>query len=223
MKTAIMAIAIGTLAGPMIGAPDTLTPPGDSVTPISRVWITGSSTVRPFSCRASGVSGTVDLQANATRGLVLSGQNVSNAPSIRIPIAQLDCGVSAMNRHLRETLRADAYDAIEFHVDSYDVHFGPRLTARIAGRLRVAGMQRAVVANASIDADTLGNLHVRGTHAVRMTDFDVEPPRRFAGLLRVRDSIVVHFDIVPASGGGAIDITQRASHDNPGGEYGPDL
>jgi hypothetical protein len=56
-----------------------------------------------------------------------------------------------------------------------------------------------------------------------MTDFGVQPPRRFAGLLRVRDQIVVHFDIVPDRGGGAVDIAERTSHDTVGGSHAPGL
>ena len=40
-------------------------------------------------------------------------------------------------------------------------------------------------------------MHVRGSYVIRMTDFGVRPPRRFGGLLRVRDQITVHFDVVP--------------------------
>jgi hypothetical protein len=37
--------------------------------------------------------------------------------------------------------------------------------------------------------------HVRGTHDVRVTDYGVRPPRRFLGLLRVREQVTVHFDV----------------------------
>jgi hypothetical protein len=65
--------------------------------------------------------------------------------------------------------------------------------------VRIAGTERAIVATATVEADTSGTLHVRGAHVVRMTDFGLRPPRRFGGLLRVRDAITVHFDIVPAA------------------------
>jgi polyisoprenoid-binding protein YceI len=220
MKTAILAIVFGTLAGPAGNrGPDALASPRDPMKPDIRVWLTGSSNLRGFTCRATDVSGTIDLQAHATRRSILSGENTSNAPSLRIPVALLDCGVTTMNRHLREALRADVYETIEFHLDSYDVRSGARPTARIAGRLRIAGAERAIVAAASIEADTLGDLHVRGTHGLRMSEFGVQPPRRFGGLLRVRDDIVVHFDIVPAPGGG--DVVTVTSHDIAGGSNGP--
>lgn len=226
MHITILAIALGSLAAPLGGAGTSALarPVGDPVTPESRIWITGSSNVSGFSCQAKGVTGTVDLRANVTRGSVLSGQNVSDAPSLRVPVSGLDCGPEARNREMRHALRADAYEAIEFHLDSYDVYpAGPRRTARIAGRLRIAGAERAIVVTAAAEADTLGRLHVRGAHAVRMTDFGVQPPRRFAGLLQVHDQIVVHFDIVPGWGGGAVDIVERTSHDTVGGSHAPGL
>jgi hypothetical protein len=47
-------------------------------------------------------------------------------------------------------------------------------------------------------------MHVWGTYVVRLQEFGVEPPRRFGGLLRVRDRVTVHFDVVPEPEGGAI-------------------
>jgi polyisoprenoid-binding protein YceI len=226
MNSAILAFVLGSLAAPLGGAGTSVFAAGatDPVTPASRVWITGSSNVSRFSCEAAGVTGTVDLRANPTRGSVLSGQNVSDAPSLRIPVSRLDCGPEARNREMRRALRAGAYDAIEFHLDSYDVYpAGSGHTVRVAGRLRIAGVERAVVVTATAEADTLGRLHVRGTSPVRMTEHGVEPPRRFAGLLRVRDEVVVHFDIVPDCGGGAIDLVERTSHDTVGGNHVPRL
>ena len=225
MKTAVLAIAVGGLIAPADAAGPTALARsfGDPVNE-GRIWITGSSNVSRFTCQASGVSGTVDLKANPTRRSLFSGENVSNAPSLRIPVAQLDCGSASMNRDLREALRAGAHEAIEFHLDSYDiVPAAVGLTARIAGRLRIAGAERVIVATAAVQPDSLGRMHVRGTHAVRMTDFGLEPPHRFAGLVRVRDEIVVHFDIVPDRGRGAVDIVQRTPHVNVGGSHASEL
>jgi len=42
-------------------------------------------------------------------------------------------------------------------------------------------------------------------HRIGITDFGVAPPRRFAGLLRVRDRVTVHFDVALDQGGDVID------------------
>jgi hypothetical protein len=232
MRITILATAFWTVAIPAGGA-GRFARAGAAdgpLAPESRVWITGSSNFRLFDCSATGLSGSVELRANPTRRPVLSGENVSDAPSLRIPVAQLDCGISAMNHGLRQTLRADAYESVEFHLDSYDVQItGVESPVRMAGRLRIAGTERPVVLSATVGQDTLGNMRVRGTYVVRMTHFGLEPPRRLRGLLRVQDQIVVHFDIVPGDCAGPMDIVQRppgwpaASHATAGGTHASDL
>ena len=130
-----------------------------------------------------------------------------------------------INHDLRETLRAFAHERIEFHLDSYDVHISAATpTARLTGRLRVAGTERPLMITATVDCDTLGNMRMRGTHILRMTDFAVVPPRQFGGLLRVHDHITVHFDILPGASAGVADVAHRTLGEPgvpyyPGGRY----
>jgi hypothetical protein len=82
--------------------------------------------------------------------------------------------------------------------------------ARIAGTVTIAGVQRLVSTTATVRADTLGTLHVSGSYDIRPSDFGVAPPRRFAGLLRVRDRATVHFDVaLDQDGDGVNPITCR--------------
>ena len=174
--------------------------PDDPAPAEARLWITGSSNIRRFTCRADGVSGHVALRADASSGVTLSGKNTSSAPSLVIPLSQLDCGIGRMNRHLREAMRAAEYPNVNFRLDRYDASVGDDMpTVHVVGRVAVAGVERPVVLDARLTADSLGVLHVQGVHVVRMTDFGIAPPRRFGGLLKVRDQIAVHFDVVPAT------------------------
>lgn len=190
------AFAIASIVG---GSHDLLAgDPGTPIGPTSRVWITGASNIRQFTCRARQVDGTLSLRGIATRGPRLSGQNVATEPSLSVAVAHLECNNAAMTRHLRETLGATAHPVITFRLSTYDLDLThPTPVARIMGEVTVAGVTRAAVLDADVVADSLGYLRVRGTHVVRMSEFGLQPPRRFGGLLRVRDDIAVHFDIVP--------------------------
>lgn len=180
--------------------------PGTPIGPTSRVWITGASTIRRFTCEARQLDGTLSLHGIATRGRVLSGHNVTSEPSLAVAVEQLECGDTAMNRDLRKTMRSAAHPVITFHLATYSVDLtGAAPIARIAGEVTIAGVTRPVVITAAVAADSSGVLRVRGTHVLRMTDFGLEPPRRFGGLLRVRDRITVHFDIAPGTDWGAAD------------------
>lgn len=212
MRSAILAATFWAITGNGDGRVARPPESDGPVQPKGRLWITGASNIRPFTCHARTFSGTVKLRANATRRPLLSGENVSNAVSISVRVAELDCGNWKINHDLRKVLRASAHERIEFHLDSYDVQVNaPTPTARIAGRLRITGTERPVVVAATVECDTLGSMHVRGTHVVRMTAFGVEPPRRFGGLLRVRDSLAIHFDIVPSPIAGAADVIPRTA------------
>lgn len=171
----------------------------DSVTaPGSRIWITGSSNIRRFTCRARDVSGTIDLRARETRGGIIGGHNLAASPSLLIAISDVDCGIDAMNQHLRETLRGERFPTIVFRLATYEVDLSARTAiARLTGSTTIHGVTRPVETMAAVRADSLGDVHVIGTYVVRMSDFGVRAPRRFGGLLRVKDRVTVHFDVTP--------------------------
>jgi YceI-like protein len=204
----LAALAFG-LSAPL-GTAWALTPPRP-IRPESRVWVTGASNIRRFTCNARELSGALDLQGLTTRGDVLLGDNDLGTPSLIVTVAKLDCGIGIMNRHLHEALQGARQPTIEFRLTTYEVDLtAPVPVARIAGVVTIAGVQRTVAATATVHADTLGAIHVRGSYDVRPTDFGVVPPRRFAGLLRVRDRATVHFDVGLDQAGDAInDITCR--------------
>ena len=209
-----IALAVGAVTGAGHGQP--ASDPGAPIDPTSRVWITGASNIRRFTCRARQIDGTLSLHGVATSGPLLSGVNAASEPSLRVAVDLLECGPGTMNDHVRDILGASEHPVIAFRLTSYDVDLtGDAPVARITGEVSVAGVTRPVATSAALLTDSLGRLHVRGTHVVRMSEFGLEPPRRFGGLLRVRDRITVHFDVVPGHDGGATDVIHCATHGPP--------
>ena len=176
------------------------------IRPESRLWVTGASNIRHFTCTAREISGAIDLHGVPTRSQVLAGDNAVATPSLSVVVDKLDCGIGIMNRHLHEALRGARQPAIEFRLTTYGVDLtAPVPVARIAGVVTIAGVQRTIATTATVYADTLGRLHVSGSYDLRPTDFGVVPPRRFAGLLRVRDRATVHFDVALDQDGDIVD------------------
>ena len=167
-------------------------------TPSSRVWITGASNIRRFTCRAQNVTGAIDLRARAARDSTIGGDNLATSPSVLVAVTTVDCGIDRMNQHLRETLDSERFPTIEFRLATYEVDFSARTAiARLIGSTTIHGVTRPVETVAQVRADSLGAVRVIGTYAVRMSDFGVQAPRRFGGLLRVNDRVLVHFDVTP--------------------------
>src|SRR6476620_8455721 len=166
------------------------------IRPESRIWFTGASNIRHFTCKAGRLSGNFQLRGEATGREVLVGRNASTQASLVVTVDRLDCGIGIMNRHLHEALAGARHPTIEFRLTTSEVDLrAPLPIARIAGQVTIAGVQRPVVATAGIHVDSFGTLYLRGEYVIHPTDFAVVPPRRFGGLLRVRDGVTVHFDV----------------------------
>lgn len=173
---------------------------GEGWTPIgaeSRVWFTGASNIRRFTCRARSIEGGYRADTTEPDALLPRGDSAS-AAVLTIGAARLGCGPGAMNRHLREALKADANPEIELRLAGWDARPEPDGTTavRLRGRLRIAGVEREVALDAVAARDTLGRVHLTGAQPLRVTDYGVVPPRRFLGALRVRDTVTVHWDVV---------------------------
>ena len=188
----------------VLGASSALGAQADSVRlgDASRVWFTGSSNLRRFTCRARSVDGTVVLATAKSGDAVTVGGRAVDGASIDIPAARLGCGPRAMNPHLRSALGAKRHPTITFRLDGVRADSGDASAVTLSGRLTIAGRERPVHVRASVVRDPAGALHVTGTHALDVREFGVVPPRRFLGLLRVHSEAVVHFNVVVPQPGG---------------------
>jgi polyisoprenoid-binding protein YceI len=124
------------------------------------------------------------------------GLTAVRSAALQVPVRSIDCGIGMQNRHLFETLSASTNPAIFFVLGSYSVErSGKDPRVRILGTLRIAGVERNVVLYGTVFRDGVGEWILRGERPINVRDFGVKPPRRFLGLLRVRDEITVHFEV----------------------------
>lgn len=180
-----------------------------------RVWFTGESNIRRFTCRTDSARVALALPAGATVDAILAGDTSAVAATLALPVATLDCGIGTQSKHLHEALKAAAAPTIEFRLAGYRLadyrlgRGGIDTPVELRGTLRVAGAERPVTLAGMLHRDSSGALRLRGEQHLRPTDFGVTPPRRFAGLLRVRDEVTVRFDVgVRAPGVATADATR---------------
>lgn len=167
------------------------------IQPDSRVWVEGGSTVRGWSCAAAQVAGSVTSGPTAT-ALTLDelGSAVASV-ELRIPVAGLDCGNGTMDGHLRKALKGSEHETIVFRMQSYSSNapVDGASTLELRGTLAIAGAEQPVVIKAAATRESDGTLRVQGNHPIRMTQWGVKPPSLMLGTMKVRDDVVVHFDM----------------------------
>lgn len=153
----------------------------------SKVWVSGTSTVRSWRCESTQVTGQADAagteltQVGSARG------------EISIPVSTLDCRNGTMNGHMRTALKASQNPTLRFRATSVAVN--SEGAVRMTGPLTIAGQTREVTINGTAAREN-GRLRVTGTRQLTMTDFGVTPPRLMAGTMRVHAPVTVGFDVV---------------------------
>ena len=167
--------------------------------PDSRFWIQGDATVRDFTCVATGVEGTAVLP-DARDSISAEGSSQTKVV-VRVPIRSIDCGNSRMTSDLQETLKMEDHSKIRFEL----VHatMGGRTDTSAhwrrvdaLGPLTVAGTKRLTKLNAAARALDDAHFRLRGCLPIRMTYFNIDPPSKALGLIKVKNRVEVQYDLL---------------------------
>ena len=178
------------ISGPLSAAPSHLVVRGDS-----RLWIEGSSNVREWSCEATALDASVDLDVARDEGDGISGLR---RVQVSVPVNALTCGRGQMDRIMYKALRADADPSCRYIVGSFDVvstDSDGDYSLRTLGSLRVAGRRNAVQLDVDVEQLPDGTLRAQGSLPILMTDYGITPPTALLGLVRTGNRIVVKFDL----------------------------
>ena len=166
------------------------------VAPESRMWIEGRSNVKGFSCTTEAVEGFGVVSSTNTA----ADKDTRPRVVVTAAVGQFDCGRQGMTKDLQKALKASEYPEIRYELDSVVVSTvepgETRYTVSAHGRLSLAGQERPTRVVALAELTSGAGYRVTGNLPLLMTDFGVKPPRKALGLIRVRDRIVVYFDIV---------------------------
>jgi polyisoprenoid-binding protein YceI len=164
--------------------------------PSSRLWISGTSTVRSFECSATAFEANVESTPDATAA-VLAGEKAVTAVEIRVPTERLDCRNGTMNEHMAKALKAKANPTIVFKLASYDLaKQSDAVRVTLNGTLAMGGVEKPISVTVNATEGPEGALHVVGTHELRMKEWGLKPPSLMLGTMKVDELIKVGFDLV---------------------------
>jgi hypothetical protein len=171
--------------------------------PESKIWLTGNSTIHPFTCTAGSFHIAATLQPIPPATVIdqtpagWSHHIRVSALSVVIPVKSLASGDSLMDLNIFKSLQASRYPTIRFDLQKATLHeiANGQAEAGLSGKLSIAAAKRAttVLANGQMIG---GNLHVWGQTNISMAEYGVSPPALLFGAVKVDDAIVVHFDLL---------------------------
>ena len=183
------------------------------------VWFTGASNIRHFACGSKTVTVLTTAAPEEFERTKADGIPAVRGAALTVPVLSIDCGLARMNDDLVETLGGDRKSTINFRLWNYVVmHRGLPGTVRMNGLLRIAGKEQMMLVYGSVVREETGYLRLRGERIIDVRDFGIKPPRRFFGLLHVRNEITVHFDVGVRPLMDPAGILVTASHDSGSGQ-----
>ena len=167
--------------------------------PQSRIWVEGTSTIKPFECTVPSFTINVKAAGSAAGAVtaVLSGEKGVRTVELSVPAAKIECGNGTMNEHMRTALKADENPTIKFSLASYDVAktgAGSRGTMR--GSLNLGGAEHPIDIVATATDAGNGAMRIAGGYQVALSAFDLKRPSLMFGRIKVGDEVQVKFDFV---------------------------
>lgn len=166
--------------------------------PGSSLTIRGSTTIgAAWHCSARDIEARVAVApaSDSTRPDIPEIRGVV----IHVPVSALRCQNGPMERAMRGALKVERDTAARNITGVFEIveEFRPRDPAQplLAGGLRVAGAERNVSLQPTIDVQADGSLHVRSVVPLQLTQFGITPPRVLFGAVRARDAVTVEVDL----------------------------
>ncbi len=178
----------------------------------SEVLIEGTSTLHPWTVRGRSIEGTVRLGegfpvtasggAGETDALPVEGQ-------LAVPSGELRSFRGGrpysdrMDNIMYEKLQVEDHPQIVFELKSLDWaepgggdEEGGHFVAE--GELTIAGVTGDVAVPVTVTELESGRLKFSGKVEMKMTDFEIDPPRAMGGMIRTGDEITVRVDWIVA-------------------------
>lgn len=152
--------------------------------------IYGTSNITDFECKYEGSfeSQTLRHQINFT------GDSARVSGSLLpLTVDSFDCGKRAINKDFKTTLKYKEYPQI--NIDLKKVYPVTGIPEFAEVNIELAGRKRLYTVQLSEELMADGTFRVQGIQNLKLSDFELDPPRPLLGLLKVRDDLEIHFDL----------------------------
>lgn len=162
----------------------------------SRLAISGKSNVNQFTCEVDKYYSADNLHLFSTP----EPKYIFSGNQMVINLMEFDCGKALITRDFRETLNADENPEIKISFLTLD-----RLPDENSGNDNMSGIVRVTIAGVSNESEIplsmnsgidTGTIYLQGKHTFSFSDFGLEPPSKFMGLINVKNELVVTFDLI---------------------------
>lgn len=165
-----------------------------AVLPNSYITINGSSNVNTFGCEATGLFHAETIHGTTAQ----DGKSIKMTGSITLAINQFDCNNRMLTNDLRKTLKADEHPKMSIRFLSLErMPFCNGGEDFLSGMviIELAGKRKSFNLRYSFTKTNSG-YRLQGSRAFSFADFELSPPKKIGGLVKVKDDFDVAFTLL---------------------------
>jgi hypothetical protein len=165
------------------------------VLPDSQLSIDGKTNVNSFKCAISEYKGRDTLVLHE------GGMNVRPVfvkGSVSLEASSFDCGLALMTSDFRKTIESKSHPYIVIDFISFErtPRYGKEESFKGIVKISLGGVTRLFEMDCRIEANSSGKIHLTGEKNFTFSDFNLQPPKRMMGLVKVEQSLNVGFHLV---------------------------
>lgn len=160
----------------------------------SRLSVEGKSNVNTFTCNINEYAkkDTIHFVSDPTKPVRLHG-------NLQMDIMSFDCNSGMVTKDLRKTLKASTHPQMIIRFIS--LNCTPQLqkkTEHIKGWIQVelAGVVKTFEIAYDFTVASDGYIQLNGARSFCFSDFKLTPPKKLAGLVKIKDGFDVNFQLV---------------------------
>ena len=190
----VATVALLTLIAGVARAQDTRVP----VNPESKLWIDGTPNLHEWSCKATQLDATVELDASAAARVSAAPPKALKAVEVKVPVRSLKCNHGGMDGNVYKALKADDAPEISYIMASFEASPGDgadSFVVHAVGTLTIAGKENKIDMDVKATRLPDGTVKATGVVPVKMTDYGIKPPTAIFGRLKTGDEVKVNFEL----------------------------
>ncbi len=160
----------------------------------SKLTVEGKSNVNTFSCNINEYAekDTIQFTNTLNKPVRLTG-------NLEMDILRFGCNNKLVTQDLRKTLKATEYP--KMIITFISLNSTPQLqhkTEYIKGwiTVEIAGVVKTFEMCYTFTVATCGYIQLNGSRNFCFSDFKLVPPKKFAGLVKIKDGFEVNFQLV---------------------------
>jgi hypothetical protein len=159
----------------------------------SSLNIEGRSNLSSFCCQVTRYLETDTMQyvKNET-----SRQFIFTNSCLSIDINNFDCHQRIITNDFRKTLKADQNRFLKIQFISLDA-FDVRNQQTVKGKVEIllAGQVKCTTIDFKTNATNTGLIQMNGTKTLLFSEFNLHPPKKMAGIIKIKEEIRVNFQL----------------------------